>query len=265
MSTPAISLSPEDQQALRTAYQNLEHPSFAARLTSVLGAPIEHVFKLMPKSWYERIHGATEYAIARLLDVAVASMDSNGQPRIHEQHHRILGMASGAVGGFFGLPALPLELPVSTGIMLRAIADIAHANGESLRDLDTRLACMEVFALGGRSKDDDAADTGYYGVRTYLALHFAAAARQINQYGLAGATPYTIRLIAEITTRFGVSVSEKAALQLVPLLGAAGGALVNAVFMQHFHDMAVGHFTLRRLERTYGAEAVRAEYQRCAL
>ena len=43
---------------------------------------------------------------------------------------------------------------------------------------------------------------------------------------------------------------------------AAGGALINAIFVQHFQDMARGHFTVRRLERIYGTEAVRRAYER---
>ena len=42
----------------------------------------------------------------------------------------VLSAASGAAGGAFGLASLPVELPVSTTIMLRSIADIARAEGE---------------------------------------------------------------------------------------------------------------------------------------
>jgi EcsC protein family len=46
-------------------------------------------------------------------------------------------------GGTFGLAALPVELPVSTTIMLRSIADIARSEGEDLSDPETALACVE--------------------------------------------------------------------------------------------------------------------------
>ena len=46
------------------------------------------------------------------------------------------------------------------------------------------------------------------------------------------------------------------------VLGAAGGAAINFAFMDHFQSLAKGHFTVRRLERIYGPEPVRAEYQR---
>jgi len=42
-----------------------------------------------------------------------------------------------------------VELPISTAMMLRSIADIAHSQGEDLEDMEARLSCLEVFALGG--------------------------------------------------------------------------------------------------------------------
>jgi hypothetical protein len=55
-------------------------------------------------------------------------------------------------------------------------------------------------------------------------------------------------------------VSEKFVAQSVPVIGAAGGAAINVMFMTHFQDLARGHFIVRRLERKYGAEHVRAVY-----
>ena len=50
--------------------------------------------------------------------------------------------------------------------------------------------------------------------------------------------------------------------QAVSVVGAVGGAAVNLAFIEHFQDLAHGHFTVLRLERIYGADAVRAEYGR---
>jgi hypothetical protein len=55
-------------------------------------------------------------------------------------------------------------------------------------------------------------------------------------------------------------VSEKTAAQAIPAIGAAGGALINALFIDHFQDMARGHFIVRRLERKYGKEIIKAKY-----
>jgi hypothetical protein len=52
------------------------------------------------------------------------------------------------------------------------------------------------------------------------------------------------------------------AAQAVPVIGAAGGAVINLLFIDHFQDMARGHFIVRRLERAYPPEMVREEYER---
>jgi hypothetical protein len=73
-----------------------------------------------------------------------------------------------------------------------------------------------------------------------------------------------VRLIARIASRFGVVVSEKAAAEAVPIVGAAGGATINLLFINHFQSMARGHFIIRSLERKWGEEVVKKEYERIA-
>jgi hypothetical protein len=48
----------------------------------------------------------------------------------------------------------------------------------------------------------------------------------------------------------------------VPVVGALGGAAVNYAFIERFQDVARGHFTVRRLERLYGKDKIRMEYDR---
>ena len=71
-----------------------------------------------------------------------------------------------------------------------------------------------------------------------------------------------VQLIAQIASRFGVVVTQKLAAQAVPLVGALGGAAVNYLFIDHFQEVARAHFVVRRLERRYGKDAVRAAYDR---
>jgi hypothetical protein len=221
---------------------------------------------LLPRPLYRRIHEAAEMAIAKALDAAVVSLGEPGasDPRIN--YHRALVSASGALGGAFGLVGLTLELPVSTTLMLRSIAAIAQAQGEDITTPETRMACLEVFALGGHAPSDDAAETGYYGIRLALALSINSALAHIGEHGLSKeGAPLLVGLVRTIASRFGTTVSEKVAAQAVPVVGAIGGAAVNLVFMSHFQEMARGHFVVRRLERKYGAGLVEAEYKRlCA-
>jgi hypothetical protein len=164
------------------------------------------------------------------------------------------------------LPALIVELPVSTVIMLRSIADIARANGEPLDSNEAKLACLEVFALGGPSKADDASESGYFAVRSALAKAVTEAAQFLTEKTIAEeGAPALVRLIALIAARFQIQVSEKAAAMLVPVIGAIGGGAINLLFIDHFQDISRGHFTVRRLERKYGQELVRRHYDAITL
>jgi hypothetical protein len=45
---------------------------------------------------------------------------------------------------------LAIELPISTIVRLRSIADIARREDEDFRTIEAQLACLEVLALGGK-------------------------------------------------------------------------------------------------------------------
>jgi EcsC protein family len=257
-------LPPHELRALLDARARLERPGLAARLTALLGAPIERGLELLPAGWQETIQRATRAALEQALEVALATLDrpaSAELPSAKTSWHRLAAGISGAAGGALGLVALPIELPISTVVLLRGIADVARSQGEDLTDMEARLACLEVFALGGRARGDDAAETGYFAVRAALGKAVSeAAAYAAGRAGAREGAPVLGRLIAVIAERFGVVVGEKAAATLVPVVGALGGAAVNVIFIDHFTEVARGHFGVRRLERIYGARAVRAAW-----
>ena len=257
-------LAKKDLEDLRLAREILENPGIAAKLSALAGSPVDNGMKLLPATWQATVHSATEAALMKALEVAVKSLGKRRTLEPSNRLHQLAAAISGAAGGAFGLPALTLELPISTTLMLRSIADIASAHGEDPRDIETKLACLSVFALGStRDRRDDTAESGYFAVRSALATAVTEASKHMAQKGLAkGGAPALVRLVALIATRFGIVVSEKAAAQAVPILGAAGGALVNTVFIGHYQDMARGHFTVRRLERHYGADDVRDAYDK---
>ena len=256
-------MTPEHTEQLRRAKQLLENPSLTAKITNAVGKPIEKGIAMLPTKWSEAINEATRKSLETAFDAALMTIGKGGRSRSREGWHKIAAMASGASGGAFGLPALMIELPVSTTIMLRSIADIARSEGEDIRLAEPKLACLEVFALGGRTSKDDAAESGYFAVRAALARAVTEAAEFIAERGLIKeGAPAIVRLISQIASRFGANVSEKAAAQAVPAIGAVGGALINLAFIDHFQDMARGHFTVRRLERVYGMEVVQYEYRK---
>ena len=253
-----MTLSDSDLQTLAQAKRLLENPGLAVKLANVVGKPIEKGFEMLPPRWRDQVGEITHKALDVALKMALASMRERptaARPRLH----KLAATVSGAAGGAFGLGALALELPVSTTIICRSIADIARAEGEDPEQPEARLACLEVFALGGPASSDDASETSYFAMRAALSRAVSEAAEYLatRQASDAGA-PALVRLVA---ARFKIQVSQKAAAMAVPLVGAAGGATLNYLFIDHFQDMSRGHFAIRRLERKYGAEAVRRTYE----
>jgi hypothetical protein len=252
----------EDLQALRTAVAALEHPGLAARLAEIAGKPIELVSRALPETASKAVATATTKALDAALSLALRTI-KNEPKAASSLLHKALAATSGAVGGSFGLAALPIELPISTIIMLRSIGDVARSEREDLTDPETSLNCLQVFALGGLKGGSDAANSGYFAVRGLLAKSVAEAARFVIDRGvLAEGAPVLVRLIAQIASRFGVVVTQKLAAQAVPFIGAVGGAAVNYAFIDHFQEVARAHFIVRRLERRYGKDTVRTAYDR---
>jgi hypothetical protein len=256
-------LSGADLDALRDAVRALEGASFASRVTNLLGRQVEIAGRALPSPARKMIASASEAALRVALRVALKTVDQKALSRTNGRFNKALAAASGAAGGAFGLAALPIELPVSTTIMLRSVVEIARDAGEDAHDPETALACLEVFALGGRAPKEVGIESSYFAIRSVLARTVSESARFIFQRGLADETaPILVRLVAQVAARFGLVVSEKLAAQAIPVLGAVGGAAVNLAFIDHFQNIARGHFCVRRLERVYGADAVRFEYER---
>jgi hypothetical protein len=261
---PLKRLGAADEAALEAAVEALERTSFAQKLTRMIGKRVSLVGRALPEKFQRAGAVAAHRALHSALQVALASLKGKAIDDTRKRHRR-LAIASGAFGGALGVASLPLELPVSTTIMLRAIADIARAEGEDLDNYESAMACLEVFALGGHGEDGKILDGGYLALRGLLAKSVTDASSYFAAGGAAfESAPALVRLINAISSRFGVVVSQKAAAQAAPVVGAVSGALINLAFTEHFQTLARGHFTVRRLERAYGVHHVRAEYARIA-
>jgi hypothetical protein len=152
---------------------------------------------------------------------------------------------------------------VTTTVMLHSSVEIARSEGEDLSTAESELACLEVFALGPQSTPGSANESAYYATRTAMAQAAKEAVSYLTRKGMAKETaPALVSFVSKIAARFGIEVSEKVAAELVPIAGAVGGLTLNIMFSRHFQSLAEGHFTVRRLERKYGSETVREEYQR---
>lgn len=252
---------------LKRAKEILENPSFAMKVSSHVGKPIELGLE---KVNLEKLNKVTEKALHKSLDIAISSLNKKSDFRASNKQHKGLAVLSGGVGGVFGLLALAVELPISTTIMLRSIADIAKSEGHDLDELETRLACLEVFSLGSsKSSSDDGAESAYFSARGAVAIEMKLAIdsvanmsnKAIQEALSKGQLPMLIKVINTIASRFGITVSEKLVAQSIPVLGAVGGASLNLMFMNHFQNMAEGHFIVKRLEKKYGEDEIFRLYE----
>lgn len=69
-----MKLSADDLDALRYAKSLLENPGLVAKITNVIGRPIEKGFDLLPQKWSQVIAGATRKSLEVALQVALTTM-----------------------------------------------------------------------------------------------------------------------------------------------------------------------------------------------
>ncbi|MBB5466434.1 hypothetical protein OKW30_003267 [Paraburkholderia sp. Clong3] len=261
-------LSEQDLAALRRAKHQLESPALTMKLASVVGAPIEKLLSRIPAFANQKVSDATQAALRKCLSIALRTLGRRDDARLlapdkpNNLLHKFAVATTGAAGGAFGLIALPVELPVTTTLMFRSICDIARSEGEDLTSVDTQLQCLTVLGMGGTSSEDDDADLGYFFMRGALAQAVSRASSEVASKGFTThGSAALLRLLNAIAARFSVQVSEQIAAKSIPAIGAVLGAMVNTVFIDHFQQVAHGHFTVRRLERQYGQQTIEAVYR----
>lgn len=262
MENPEEQLNDSELKSLQTAKQLLENPGMAIKLSSMIGNPIQKGLDMLPENYNNTLIDITQTSLLKAADAAIFTMKDSPDSSASNMFHKIAAGATGTIGGLFGLAGLAVELPITTTIILRSIADIARSNGESINDVATKFACLEVFALGGNSIEDDNLESSYYITRTFLSNSMAQATKYVSEQGIVNeGAPLILNIITKIAERFGLQVTEKSVAQSVPIIGVAGGAIINTLFISHFQDMAKGHFIIRKLERTYGQKIIKELYQ----
>lgn len=276
MSTNQVHIiSKEDLEAIRKAKKSMEHIGWAIKGVNLVGNTLETGSKFIPEKALTLIQKSTEKILLGLLKANLLTISKNKTLKEpSKKTYKAIVMGSGAVGGFFGsmtgvgTAIFVSEMTITTKFILRSIMDIARSQGEDIYSLEGQMQCLEVFALGGQSKDDDGMDTSYYVARAALSAYLKGATAASIQTAIKAAAKgasamgsNTItKVITQIAARYSVLVTEKFMAQAVPIAGAVGGGSMNFIFINHFQKMATAHFSLRKLERKYGEEAVKKIY-----
>ncbi len=245
---PVLQLEGTAQNELEAALEQLEHGrGLLVRLADLMGGALGRVGNLsarglgLPPALQSKFRGIAETALARAYAVAILGL-RDGPARlplpepVRRHATQAAVVAAGAVGGMTGFAGFVPDIGFTTLAIMREIALIAHEEGEDLSGAAARRACLEVFALKGLGSDPSDSGVGYYSARMVMR-----------------GTPM-VMLISEVSSRYGLALGQKFALQMVPVAGALCGASLNAAFLAHYRDLARAHFTVRRLERQHGAK-----------
>lgn len=258
-------VSPTERDFIRDARLFLENPSFLLRATKFVGKPLEGGLRMLPSAVRSRIDGAVRVSLEKGLVFVTKTVkptrysfaEAETVSHVNGWFHTAASFGTGALGGFFGVASLPVELPVTTAIMLRSIVSTAQDFGMDLSVPETQLECLYVLSLGSAEETSPGAyGSAYWTSRLAFTDLIRHAARELEKT----TAPFLVRFLAQVASRFELVVSEKALAELVPVVGAIGGGVINAAFCEHFNAAARYHFGLRALERKYGQDVVRASY-----
>jgi hypothetical protein len=273
-------LSTEDLALLKMSKNNMENLGFAIKAVNSVGSVAEATIKFLPEKVLTKLQKSTKSILLGVVKTNLLTIQKHQTfKKPSKIMYKSIVTGTGAVSGFFGSStglgtAIFLgELTLTTKFLMRSIMDIARSEGEDIYTLEGQLACLEVFALGGSSKDDDSLETSYYATRTAL----NSSLQKVTASGLKTALDGMVasassigsksitNFVSKIAARFSILLSEKFVAQIVPVIGAATGGTLNYIFVEHFQKMATAHFTIRRMERTYGEDVVKKIYDNMKL
>lgn len=199
---------------------------------------IEKGMRAIPDDWRVAIVDKIRETLDQALNISVAGVENEPGRASSESWYQGLVALTGFAGGAFGLPGIMVEIPFSTGVILRSIADVGRSLGEDIDDPEFRATCIEVFAYGGPLEDDDEADI------TFLAARVGAIE--------------AAELLTQVAVKYASAVIPKAALLSVPVTGAVLGAGLNWAYMSFYQSMARVLFMLKPIERANDRSQVRS-------
>ncbi|RED46298.1 EcsC family protein [Winogradskyella eximia] len=270
------SITPEDKEALKDAKSNMQNLGWAIRNVNKIGNTVETGVKHVPEKVLLKVQSITQSVLLKIVKSNLLTIQKNKTFKKPSKNiYKSIVTGTGVLSGFFGSSTgfgtaiFASEVTLTTKFLMRTIMDIARSEGEDIYTLEGQMACLQVFALGGDSLDDDGMEASYYTTRMALnsALsNVSAASIKMSLDSLVkGASALGSNAIgnflSKIATRLSLLISEKFLAQAVPIVGAIGGGGLNYVFVDHFQKMATAHFTIRRLERKYGEAEVKSVYE----
>lgn len=227
--------------ALAARYRRANGPLIA--VMNRLGGGIETQMKALPVAMRDQITRVTEAALQTAFGLAAQGARA---PDLGPQGPMFAVIATGAAGGFGGLPTAIAELPVTVTVILHAIRAAAIEAGFDPEDPAIRAECIQIFGAGSPLDSDDGVNSGLVSARL----------------AVSGST--VAQIVAAVAPRLATALGQKVIAQAVPVIGALTGATLNAAYMRYYREIARIRFALLRLGETHGPDAVLDEFRSLA-
>ncbi len=87
---------------------------------------------LLGQDWQPRYQALVEAALRNAYRVGTVGLDSESERQPWHWFARLVAAATGSASGFVGVPGIAADLPITTCLMVRSIAEIARSHGEDL-------------------------------------------------------------------------------------------------------------------------------------
>lgn len=272
-------ISKDDLASIKQAKLSMHSTSLLMQGLDKVGNFIESGINRIPKKTQKWLQDMVNNILLKTLKANLITLQKGKEfKKPSNKTYKTLITSSGIASGLFGSTTgigtiiFTSEMALSTKFIMRSIMDIARSHGEDLQDINTQLACLQVFAFGNSSKDNDGLETSYYSTRLAMNSTIKEATKFATQYSLkdlsktlVSSSNPLLKLLGTITSRFSVQVSEKFIAQAIPIAGAVGGGTLNYAFIHHFQKIAEAHFTIRKLERKYNSDLVMETYEKMSL
>jgi hypothetical protein len=229
----------EFEELVRRAHQYLDARGPLTRFFESIGDWVERGVRKLPESWRQKLVEQSRDALWWAYNQATVGMDAAAVNRPPSTLlYRLASTGSGALTGAAGLAGVAVDLPASTLAILRSLADLARSKGMDITDPDVRACCIEAFAFGGPTDEDDNADLAFWSSRT--------------------AAPELAEMIVSIATRYSSRLALVLPAKAVPVVSAIASAAINWHFLGFFQAMGEVLLSLKPLEQKYGRDRVRS-------
>lgn len=147
--------------------------------------------------------------------------------------HIVGGVIEGGTAGFFGIIALPADIPLLIALALRVVRQVGMEYGYTDDNEDETQFVFSILSVTGANSQAEKAEAlamaallmNVLSKQTWKAMAAKAATQRLSVEG-------AVIAVRSLASQLGVNLTKRKALAAIPLIGAAVGASANGWFLR---------------------------------